>query len=324
MIVVTGGAGFIGSAIIWKLNQMGETNILVVDDLGIDDKWKNLVGLKYANIMNIDDFHHQLDEESIPVDIHSIIHMGACSATTECDADFLLYNNYKFTQELCRYCVLHKVRFVYASSAATYGDGSNGYLDDEAKLDSLRPLNMYGYSKHLFDLWAQKENIINKIAGVKFFNVYGPNESHKEDMRSVVNKAFSQINETGKLKLFKSYVDGYADGEQKRDFIYVKDAVDMTLFLMKNPGINGLYNLGTGKSRTWNDLAKAIFSAMGKPVNIEYIDMPESLRPKYQYYTQADVSKLRAAGYDAPIASIEEGVKDYIQNYLMPDKLLAW
>ncbi|MFC2133424.1 ADP-glyceromanno-heptose 6-epimerase [Bacteroidota bacterium] len=324
MIVVTGGAGFIGSAIIWKLNQMGQENIVIVDELQTGEKWKNLNGLRYAEIFHKDEFINMVEDELIPFDVSSIIHMGACSTTTEKDADFLMHNNYRYTLELAKYSIRHDVRFIYASSAATYGDGSQGYKDDESKLDVLRPLNMYGYSKHMFDLWARKNNLFDKIVGLKYFNVYGPNEYHKDDMRSVVHKAFEQVRDTGEVRLFKSYKQEYNDGEQKRDFIYVKDAVDMTLHFLENNKINGLYNVGTGNARSWNDLVTALFNAMDKPVNIKYIDMPEELQGKYQYFTEAELSKIKSTGYSKEIASLEKGVEEYVKNYLLKDVYLGW
>lgn len=317
MIVVTGGAGFIGSAIVWKLNQLGQSKIIIVDDLGTDDKWKNLVPLKFEDFIHKDDFIEMIIDEDIPFDISAIIHMGANSSTTEKDADHLFTNNYQYTKELAAYCLEKNIRFIYASSAATYGDGSLGFEDDESKLETLRPLNMYGYSKQLFDLWAKRNNAFDKIVGLKYFNVYGPNEYHKEDMRSVVHKAFEQIRDSGKVKLFKSLNEKYRDGEQLRDFIYVKDAVDMTLFFLDKPDINGLFNIGTGKSRTWNDLVSAIFKALNKEINIEYVDLPEHLREKYQYFTEANMNKIKKAGFNSSITSLEDGVADYVKNYLL-------
>ncbi len=239
MIVVTGGAGFIGSAIVWRLNEMGRDNVIIVDELGNEEKWKNLVGLKFSDFINKQEFIKKVVDRSLDIGISAIIHMGANSSTTEKDADHLLSNNYEYTKHLAEYCLSRDLRFIYASSAATYGDGSLGFVDDESICSSLRPLNMYGYSKSLFDNWAIKHNAINKIAGIKYFNVYGPNEYHKGDMRSVVHKAFEQINASGKVKLFKSGNPKYRDGEQKRDFIYVKDAIDMTLFFLDNKDKNG-------------------------------------------------------------------------------------
>lgn len=324
MIVVTGGAGFIGSVTVWKLNQLGRNDIVIVDELRTGEKWKNLNGLSYADVFHKADFMDMVLDNLIPFKIDSIIHLGACSATTEKDADYLLHNNYKFTLELAKYSLERDIRFIYASSAATYGSGENGYDDNEDELEKLRPLNMYGYSKHMFDLWAKKNKVLDKIVGLKYFNVYGPNEYHKEDMRSVVHKAFEQVRDTGKVKLFKSYNENYKDGEQKRDFIYVKDAVDMTLYFLENRDKNGLFNVGTGNAQTWNDLVTALFNAMDKPVNIEYIDMPDHLKGKYQYFTEANMNKLRSAGYDKKITSIEDGVKDYVQSYLLKDGYIAW
>ena len=322
MIVVTGGAGFIGSAIVSRLNELGEQEIVIVDELGKDDKWKNLTGLKFIDIYHKSEFINLIIEDAVPFEVSAIIHMGACSATTEKDADFLLQNNYHYSQDLAKYCLMHKARFIYASSAATYGDGSNGYDDDQLKLNDLSPLNMYGYSKHLFDLWLHKMGMIEEVVGLKFFNVYGPNEYHKDDMRSVVHKSFEQIRDTGKVNLFKSYKKEYAHGEQVRDFIYVKDAVDMTLYFLHNRTLNGLYNVGTGKARSWKDLVTSVFNAMNKPADIDFIEMPEQLKGKYQYHTEANMKKLMDTGYNKTIMSLEEGVEDYVKNYLMKERYL--
>ena len=321
MIVVTGGAGFIGSAIVWRLNQLGNDNIIIVDELGINEKWKNLTSLKFADYMNQWEFFDKIESE-IDFNIEAIIHMGANSSTTEKDADHLIENNYEYTKSLALYSVKKNIRFIYASSAATYGDGSLGFVDNEAEINLLRPLNMYGYSKQLFDLWAIGNKLTDKIAGIKYFNVFGPNEYHKEDMRSVVNKAYDQIKETGKVKLFKSENPLYKDGEQKRDFIYIKDAVEMTLFFLFNREKNGIYNVGSGKARTWNALVKSIFNALDKPINIDYVELPDHLKTKYQYFTEADISKIKKAGYTQPSFSLEDGVTDYVKNYLMQNKYL--
>ncbi len=322
MIVVTGGAGFIGSAIIWRLNSLDQKNIIVVDELGTDEKWKNLSGLSFDDFIHKNDFLEVI-ETKLKHGISAIIHMGAISSTTEKNADLLLKNNYEYTKKLAEFCIKTNARFIYASSAATYGSGERGFNDSEDEIMSLRPLNMYGYSKHLFDLWALKENLFGKITGLKYFNVYGPNEYHKGDMRSVVHKAFEQALSTGKVKLFKSKNPNYKDGEQKRDFLFVKDAVEMTLYFMNNPGKNGLFNVGSGTARTWNDLVKALFGALGKPVNIEYIEMPEHLSEKYQYFTEAKMDKIKKAGYSKPISSLEDGVTDYVKNYLLKYKYLS-
>lgn len=324
MIVVTGGAGFIGSAIVWKLNQLGKSKIIIVDELGEDEKWKNLVGLKYEDFVNKLEFIEQILDDVVPYNIEAIIHMGANSSTTEKDADHLLDNNYNYTKELAKYCVEKNLRFIYASSAATYGDGAYGFDDDENKIETLRPLNMYGYSKQLFDIWAKRNGVINQIVGIKYFNVYGPNEYHKADMRSVVHKAFEQIKNTGKVKLFKSLNPNYKDGEQMRDFIYIKDAIEMTLFFLDNPNKNGIYNVGAGKARTWNDLVSALFNAVGKPLNIEYIELPNHLAEKYQYFTEANLDKIKSAGYKKPTTSLEEGVSNYVKNYLLKNTFLGY
>ncbi|MDR3611146.1 MAG: ADP-glyceromanno-heptose 6-epimerase [Ignavibacteriaceae bacterium] len=321
MIVVTGGAGFIGSAIVWRLNQLGNENILIVDELGKDEKWKNLPSLKFADYMNKWEFLNKIEAEALS-DIEAIIHMGANSSTTEIDADYLIENNYEYTKSLASYSVEKKVRFIYASSAATYGDGALGFSDNELEINNLRPLNMYGYSKQLFDRWAFRNKLTDKIAGIKYFNVYGPNENHKGDMRSVVNKAYDQIKETGRVKLFKSENPLYKDGEQVRDFIYVKDAVEMTLFFLFNKEKNGIYNAGSGKAQSWNALVKSIFTALDKPVKIDYIELPSHLKAKYQYFTEADISKIKKAGYTQQLFSLEDGVADYVKNYLLKDKHL--
>lgn len=324
MIVVTGGAGFIGSVAIWRLNQLGYDKIIVVDELRSKEKWKNLNGLKFVDIYHKKEFYEQIVQERLPLSIDAILHLGACSATTERDADYLVQNNYRYSLELVKYCLPRRARFIYASSAATYGGGEFGYDDNEEELEKLRPLNMYGYSKHLFDLWLRTNHLSNKVVGLKYFNVYGPNEYHKGDMRSVVHKAFEQIRDTGKVTLFKSYKDEYKDGEQKRDFIYVKDAVDMTLYFLEHREKSGLFNVGTGQARTWNDLVSAIFKSLNKPVNIEYVDMPEELHGKYQYFTEAKTNKIRETGYEKEISSIEDGVDDYVKNYLLKDQFIAY
>ena len=320
--IITGGAGFIGSATVWALNRRGEDKIIVVDHLRTGEKWRNLVNLRFYDFVHRDDFIPLLEAGKI-TDVAGIIHLGACTDTTERDADYLLRNNYEYSKKLALWAVSKGIRFVYASSAATYGDGSLGFSDDHKLLPRLRPINMYGYSKHLFDLWALRTGILDRIAGVKYFNVFGPNEYHKGEMRSVVHKAFEQIRETGRVRLFKSYRPDIPDGEQKRDFIYVKDAVELTLFLYDHPEINGIFNCGTGRARTFLDLVRAVFDAMGVPPKIEFVDMPPQLRDKYQYFTQADMSKIRAAGYEREFTSLEGAVADYVKNYLLtPDPYL--
>lgn len=319
MYIVTGGAGFIGSAMIWKLNQMGIDDILVVDNLASTDKWKNLVNLRYADYLHRDRFLKMVAGDSDPFGVKAIVHMGACSSTTERDADFLMENNTRYTQVLCRYALENGARFLNASSAATYGGGEFGFADDHAGLRVLKPLNMYGYSKHLFDLWAQRAGVLDKIACIKFFNVFGPNEYHKGDMRSVICKAYAQILESGQMRLFRSYRAEYPDGGQMRDFVYIKDCVDILWWLLEHPEANGVINVGTGIARTWNDLARAVFLAMGKQPEISYIDMPESIRDKYQYLTRAEMGKLRTLGYSAEFSTLEDAVKDYVTGYLAKD-----
>lgn len=318
-IIVTGGAGFIGSAIVWRLNQLGESDILIVDRLDTTDKWKNLAPLKFADYLDADDFIGDLDRFK---NAKVLLHLGACSATTERDANFMMRNNYEFTKTLANWAIANNTRFIYASSAATYGDGSNGMNDGTDNLNRLRPLNVYGYSKHLFDLYAHQNNLFEKIVGLKYFNVFGPNENHKGDMRSLVNKAFAQIRETGKLQLFKSANPDYQDGEFGRDFVYVKDAVAMTTHFIETPA-SGLFNVGSGKMHTWNELAQAIFNALDLQPNIEFIEMPEHLKDRYQYHTQADLTRIRATGYDKKMMPLNESVAEYVRNYLVPDKFLG-
>lgn len=312
LIIVTGGAGFIGANVVAGLNERGYRNILVVDHLGTDEKWKNLRGLQFEDFLNKDDFIDEARIRTLPVPA-AIIHMGACSATTELDADYLMANNYAYTRTLCEWALEEKFRFITASSAATYGNGSLGYSDEDKVTPTLRPLNMYGYSKQLFDEWALAHGHYKKIVGLKFFNVFGPREAHKGNMRSVVHKAYHEVLEKGHISLFRSDRPDYADGEQKRDFVYVKDAVKVVLHFLDYPEISGLYNCGTGHARTWLDLANAVFSAMGREKKINWIDLPENLRGKYQYFTQAELTKLRSHGaFAEPFASLEDAVKDYV------------
>jgi ADP-L-glycero-D-manno-heptose 6-epimerase len=320
-ILVTGGAGFIGSALVWALNRRGCEDIVVCDVLASTEKWRNLTPLRFADYVESDALLPRLQSGALGK-FDLVLHMGACSSTTERDASYLIRNNYEFTKNLATWALASKTRFVYASSAATYGDGSAGMDDDETKLDTLRPLNMYGYSKHLFDLHAQRGGFLKKMVGLKYFNVYGPNEDHKGDMRSLVHKSFSQVKNEGVIRLFKSYRKDYRDGEQKRDFLYVKDAVAMTLHLAANKKAGGLYNIGSGAARTWLDLANSVFAALGKKPKIEFIEMPETIRDKYQYFTQADISKLRATGYRDKVTSLENAVANYAKNYLISDKRL--
>lgn len=314
MVILTGGAGFIGSAFLSKLNSEGISDILVVDDLGTDEKWKNLLGKQFNDYLHKDQFLQLVEQNEAPK-ASAIVHMGACSATTERDAEFMMQNNFRYTKTLAQWAIRNDSRFIYASSAATYGDGEHGFSDTMSDFNQLSPLNVYALSKQLFDLWAIRTGAIDKITGIKFFNVFGPNEYHKEDMSSVVFKAFHQIKEKGSMGLFKSYRDDYADGEQKRDFVYIKDCCEVLWWFFQNQ-TTGVFNLGTGKARSWNDLARATFKALDVPEKIKHIDMPETLKEKYQYFTEAEMQKLSDAGCSHQFLSLEDAVDDYVKNYL--------
>ena len=312
MIILTGGAGFIGSCFLWKLNSEGIDDVLVVDDLDTSLKWRNLSGKKFKDYIQKDDLLLMISSGKLSKVSH-IVHMGAESSTMLPDSRLYLKNNYEYTKTLAEWCAKKNVNFMYASSAATYGAGENGYSDADENSRKLMPLNMYGYSKQLFDIWAMNNKLLDRITGIKFFNVFGPNEYHKGNMRSLICKAFPKIKEEGKITLFKSHLKGYQNGEQKRDFVYIKDVVDAMFFLFVNPDITGIYNLGTGLARTWNDLACALFTAMGIKEKIEYVDMPFEIRDKYQYFTQADMTKLFKAGYSKAFMKLEDSIKDYVQ-----------
>jgi ADP-L-glycero-D-manno-heptose 6-epimerase len=316
-ILVTGAAGLIGSALVWALNRQGYENIIIADRLGSDERWRNLVPLRYADYLSADQVWDHL-QSSVLGDVRTVFHLGACSATTEKDADYLMENNFRYTKRLAEWSLEGGRRFIYASSAATYGDGSAGMDDGQDHLRDFRPLNMYGYSKHLFDLHAQGNGWFDRIVGLKYFNIFGPNEDHKGDMRSVVHKAYHQIRAEGRVNLFRSYHPGFPDGGQQRDFLYVKDAVDITIRLAKSPMAAGIYNVGSGHASTWIDLVTPIFHALNLPVRIEFVDMPEVLRGKYQYHTCADVARLKQTGWTAAGHSLESAVTDYVENYLVP------
>ena len=323
-ILVTGGAGFIGSALVWDLNQRGVEDVLVADYLGTDEKWRNLVPLRFDDYLEADDLLRRVaTDDPTLADVELIFHLGACSATTERDAAYLVRNNFEYTKTLARWALAHDARFVYASSAATYGDGTAGMSDLENDPHAFRPLNMYGYSKQLFDGYAARHGFLDAIVGLKYFNVYGPNEDHKGDMRSLVHKAYQQIVETGQVRLFKSHRPDYRDGEQQRDFLYVKDAVNLTIELAETTTAGGLFNVGSGQAHTWVELAGAIFEALERPPQIEFIDMPEALRGKYQYFTQADLTKLRGYCKNVPLTPLPEAVSDYVRNYLVPGRRLG-
>ncbi|HLG02111.1 MAG TPA: ADP-glyceromanno-heptose 6-epimerase [Bacteroidia bacterium] len=319
MIVVTGAAGFIGSCLVERLNVEGEQNLVLVDDFSRVDKQGNLEGKIFAQRVDRNDFAGWLRENARMVKV--VFHIGARTDTTEPDKRIFDELNVDYSKMIWDTCVEHQVPLIYASSAATYGLGEFGYDDDHAIVPKLKPLNPYGESKNEFDQWVlEQERTPPHWYGMKFFNVYGPNEYHKGRMASVIFHAFNQITATGSMKLFRSHRSDYKDGAQLRDFIYVKDVVEVLVFLYKKHPASGIYNLGTGKSRTFLDLARATFSAMGNEEKIQFIDTPADIRDKYQYFTEANMTKLRNAGYDKPFTSLEEGVKEYVQNYLMRKK----
>ncbi len=319
MIVVTGAAGFIGSCMLSKLNSEKIEDVVIVDDFSKSEKKVNYERLKYIKKIDREEFVEWFEQNASEVE--GVYHLGARTDTTEFDWNVFVKLNLEYTKSIWRICTEYSIPLVYASSAATYGNGEMGYNDDLSKIAQLKPLNPYGRSKQEFDLWAlAQEKTPPFWAGLKFFNVYGPNEYHKGRMASVILHSFGQINETGKVKLFRSHREDYRDGWQMRDFVYVKDLVEVMYFLMQNRPQSNIYNLGSGKARSFYDLAAATFKAMGKPINIEYIDIPEDIRDKYQYFTEAKMQKLRQVGYNKDFFSLEDGVKDYVQNYLIGHK----
>ena len=318
--LVTGGAGFLGSSLVWALNQRGHDAILVADILDRSEKWRNLVPLRFHDYLESDALLRLVERGALQ-DVRTVIHLGACSSTTETDAGYLIRNNVEYTRTLADWAIGRDIRFVYASSAATYG-ALEGELSEQIDLHALRPLNMYGYSKQLFDLHAARRGYLDRIAGLKYFNVFGPNEYHKGDMRSMVHKAFEQIAATGTVRLFKSDRPEFADGEQRRDFLYVGDAVDMTIHVADQPKLNGLINVGSGHAHTWLELIGAVFAAMGRPASIEFIDMPEALRGKYQYFTRAAMDRMKAGGYAAPPTPLADAVAECVR-YLSAGRRLG-
>jgi ADP-L-glycero-D-manno-heptose 6-epimerase len=322
-VLVTGAAGFIGSVLVWELNRRGCSNIVIADFDAEGEKRRNLAGLQYEEYVGAGVLLPHLSSGSLGK-LDCVFHLGACSSTTETNEEYLRKNNFEYSRDLAGWALREGVRFVYASSAATYGDGSAGMDDmDPRQLERLRPLNLYGQSKQWMDVHAWKHGWLDRVVALKYFNVFGPNENHKGDMRSVVCKSYAQVVETGTIQLFKSYRPEFRDGEQRRDFLYVKDAVSMTLHLAANPAANGIFNIGSGQMHTWNQLARAVFAALNREPRIEYIEMPVAIRDKYQYSTQADIRKLLSTGYSAPITPLEDAVRDYLVKYLVTDSTVA-
>lgn len=323
MIIITGGAGFIGSVLAWKLNAIGHKDLLIVDQNAQGSpKWANIAKRRFTSgYVESDQFLDRLEEGEFK-NVEAVFHMGACSDTTEMNIAFLQENNVRYSQRIAQWCIRNNVYLAYASSAATYGGGALGFSDDDALTPKLKPLNPYGQSKLDFDNWVLENKYERRITGFRFFNVYGPNEYHKAHMKSMVVKGYEQILKEGKLRLFKSYRKEYADGGQLRDFIYVKDVVDIMMWFYERADRKGIFNLGTGKAQSWNDLAHALFKAMNKPVKIEYIEMPENLKNQYQYFTEADLKKLKKAGGNFPFQNLEAGVADYVRLLNNPDPCL--
>ena len=321
LIIITGAAGFIGSCVVRYLNDQGLHRLLLVDDIKRTEKWKNLLQKRCVDCISRHELFSWLGGRE--QEVRAFIHLGACSDTLEMDGSYLMENNYRYSVRLAEYALKHGHRFIYASSAATYGDGKEGFHDAHADLEKLKPLNLYGFSKHFFDLWVKQQGVLDRVVGLKYFNVYGPNEHHKGRMASMVYKMFPLVRDQGKISLFKSTEpEKFPDGGQCRDFIYVKDAVRMTCQFLENE-VGGIFNIGSGKTTTWNALAAALFRALGVPVQIEYVDMPKEMVKQYQNYTCADMQKYRdALKIEGPLCgfSVEEGVRDYVQNYLVKEE----
>lgn len=318
MIIVTGGSGFIGSVLIAALNEKGNEDILLVDEADDQNKQKNIAPLKYKQQLGIKQFREQLQQgafDNHPVEV--IFHLGAISTTTETSWDRLLEFNIDYTKMLIKWAADHAVRFIYASSAATYGNGELGYKDDHALFNELKPLNLYGQSKLDVDIWARDNGYLDTVVGLRYFNIFGPNEWHKGAMQSVIAKKFPDVRDKGEITLFKSYHPDYKDGEQKRDFFYVLDAVKATLFFLDNKQPTGIFNIGSGQAHSWSEVAVAMFAALNKDPKITYIDMPEDVKNQYQYFTEADLTKLRATGYSRESIPLNKAIADYIKNYLI-------
>jgi len=326
MILVTGGAGFIGSNLVAGLEARGANDIIVCDRLGSDEKWRNIAKRDLTDLITPEELPVFIDSYSSRLD--AIFHLGAISATTETDADLIVKNNFRLSRDLWNHCARYRTPFIYASSAATYGNGKQGFDDDGGRpaLSQLAPLNAYGWSKHLFDRWIARELGRRQTpqrppqwAGLKFFNVYGPNEYHKQGQISVALKNFREASNVGEAVLFRSHHPDYKDGGQMRDFVWVGDCVEIMIWLVENSSASGLFNVGTGKARSFKDLAHAGFKAMGKEPNIRYVDTPVAIRDKYQYFTEANMTRLRQAGYSQPFTGLEKGVARYVQDYLLKD-----
>ncbi|HVY00780.1 MAG TPA: ADP-glyceromanno-heptose 6-epimerase [Pseudorhodoplanes sp.] len=319
MLLVTGGAGFIGSNVVAGLNEAGRADVAVADRLGTDERWRNLAKRQLADLIDPAELMAWLEGRKL----EAVIHLGAISSTTATDGDAVIEANFRTSLRLLDWCTATRTPFLYASSAATYGDGEQGFADDDSPdaLKRLRPMNLYGWSKHLFDQLvadraAKKQKLPPQWAGMKFFNVFGPNEYHKGTMASVVCRVFDEARAGKPVKLFKSHKPGIADGDQRRDFIYVDDVVAVTLWLMQTPSVSGIFNVGTGKARSFRDMIAAMFRALGREPDIEYIEMPQAIRDKYQYFTQSEVAKLRRAGYNGGFTPLEEAVGRYVSGYL--------
>ena len=314
-IILTGGAGFIGSCVLRTLNDCGISDVTVVDHIANTQKWRNLSNKQYSEYIHKDKFLERMKSGEFK-NVDAVIHMGACSSTTEMDFDYLWMNNIEYSKRLWKFCADNDIQFIYASSAATYGDGKEGF-DDQRDISRLRPLNGYGYSKQVFDLWTlRQENKPPQAVGVKFFNVYGPNEYCKGSMASMVYHGYNQVMKNGEIRLFKSADYHYSDGYQERDFVYVKDVCKVIRFFLEHPECSGIYNVGTGRAQTFAELASAVFYALGREPKIEYIEMPEELKEKYQYHTKAENIKLLNAGYTESFMDVKEGVKDYVLEHL--------
>lgn len=314
-VILTGAGGFIGSCYLWKLNSMGITDVYLVDTNPAPDQYQVLEKKKFKDYLSREKFLTDLNAGKFS-DVDAIVHLGACADTTEMDRAFLARNNVQYSQTLAKWAIAKNKIFHYASSASVYGDGKAGYSDDPDKMTLYKPLNPYAESKYLFDQWLMSEKLTGKVAGFRYFNVYGPNEYHKGEMRSMVTKAYDQINAGGKVKLFASSRPGFANGGEERDFVYVKDVCDVMGYFLENPSRHGILNLGTGKARSFKDLVTAVFTALGKPPEIEWIPMPEKLRGQYQYFTEADLTNLRKAGYSKPFQKMEDSVADFVKNHL--------